>query len=123
MFEGKSYFDYKFLGVESFKSALKKSGVSYRSIDKDYIDRLKKDEKIFFSDEDSIFIGLCSKDERSIYFADFGISIAPGIQTYVVFLYDHEPTYEDITETCLEIESLTMKHLQEAQGNESNKMN
>ena len=123
MIEGKSYFDYKFLGIESFSSALVKSGVSYESIEHNHSEKLKKDENIFFSDEDSLAIGLCSKDGQSIYFADFGISVAPGIQTFVVFLYDHEPTFEDISETSLEIESLTIENLQAAKGDQKKEMN
>ena len=122
MIEGKPYFDYKFLGVEPFTVALSKSGVSYESIEHSHSEKMKSDEKIFFSDEDVLAIGLCSKDGKDIYFADFGISIAPGIQTFVVFLYDHEPTFEDILSTSMEIESLTMEHLQASQKN-SEKIN
>ena len=70
MITGKPYFDYKFLGVESFPNALKQAGVSFLPYDEPCIHTIRTGNASFFTNDDTITCGMCSKDKKDIFFID-----------------------------------------------------
>jgi len=112
MIQGKPYFDYKFLGVESFTKALKQSGVSFLPYEDPLVDTIRTGDASFFTNDDTITLGVCAKDGTDIYFIDFGLLISPNIRSHVVFLYSRKPTLEDVRLTIDDIETLTVEKLE-----------
>ncbi len=104
---------YKFIGVKPFTKLLEESGVTYMMFDDDAaVPRLFKERAEYFNEaEDSIAVGKCLQDGVDVYFAEFGIKITKSFMSYIVFIFNHHPTAEDMLATADDLEPLIQENL------------
>lgn len=108
----KPYNLYKFIGVKSFKQLLEEAGVTYHIFDDGSVPRLFSERAEYFNkNEDSIEVGKCLQGGVDVYFAEFGIKITSSFRSYIVFIFDHHPTADDMFATVDDLEPLIQKHL------------
>lgn len=113
MGNGKPYRLHKFIGVKAFKHLLEEAGVTYHIFEDESVPLLFSERGEYFTDgEDSIVVGKCLQDGVDVYFAEFGIKITASFRSYVVFIYDHHPTAEDMLATADDLERLIQEHLE-----------
>ncbi len=112
MASDKPYTLYKFIGVKPFKKLLEEAGVTYLIFDDEAVPRLFKERADCFNEaEDSITVGKCLQDGVDVYFAEFGIKITKSFLSYIVFIFDHHPTVEEMLATADDLEPLIQQHL------------
>ncbi len=113
MAKDKPYSLYKFIGVKPFKKLLEESGVTYMLFDDDAAVPIifRERAEYFNRDEDSIAVGKCLQDGVDVYFAEFGLKITKSFLSYIVFIFDHHPTTEDMLATADDLEPLVQEHL------------
>ncbi|TAL37732.1 MAG: hypothetical protein EPN93_05465 [Spirochaetes bacterium] len=108
----KPYADYKFLGVKPFTKSLDEAGITYTLFADPAIDFLFTARAgLFNRDTDVIEVGKCTNSDLNVYFAQFGIRITPSYNSFIVFIFDHHPTLDEMVETATGIEELIMRHL------------
>ncbi len=108
----KPYTLHKFIGVKPFKKLLEEAGVTYLIFDDEAATRLFKERADYFkAAEDSITVGKCLQDGVDVYFAEFGIKITKSFLSYIVFIFDHHPTVEEMLATADDLEQLIQQHL------------
>jgi hypothetical protein len=109
----KPYKLYKFIGVKPFKQLLEEAGVTYLLFEDEAVPHLFSKRAEYFKDgEDSIVVGKCLQDGVDVYFAEFGIRITKSFLSYIVFIFDHHPTAEDMLATADDLEPLIQEHLE-----------
>ncbi len=109
----KPYTAHKFIGVKPFKQLLEEAGVKYLLFDDEAVPRLFRERPDYFNEgEDSITVGKCLQDGVDVYFAEFGIKITRSFLSYVIFIYDHHPTAEEMLTTADNLEPLIQEHLE-----------
>lgn len=109
----KPYTLYKFIGVKPFKQLLEEAGVTYLLFEDEAVPRLFTERAEYFKEsEDSIVVGKCLQDGVDVYFAEFGIRITKSFLSYIVFIFDHHPTAEDMLATADDLEPLIQEHLE-----------
>ncbi|MBP7734622.1 MAG: hypothetical protein KA369_01490 [Spirochaetes bacterium] len=109
----KPYTLYKFIGVKPFKKLLEEAGVTHLIFDDEAVPRLFKERADYFNEaEDSIAVGKCLQDGVDVYFAEFGIKITKSFLSYIVFIFDHHPTVEEMLATADDLEQLIQQHLE-----------
>jgi len=113
MTEKKPYAYYKFIGVKSFTKLLDDSGIGHILFDDPAVPRLFDARAEYFNPaEDSIAVGKCIQDGVEVYFAEFGIKITKSFRSYIVFIYDHHPTFDDLDGSAADIDGLTQQNLE-----------
>ncbi len=113
MSKGKPYSLHKFIGVKPFKQLLEEAGVTFLLFEDEAVPRLYKERADYFNEaEDSITIGKCLQDGVDVYFAEFGIKITKSFLSYIVFVFDHHPTAEEMLSTADDLEPLIQEHLE-----------
>jgi hypothetical protein len=113
MAQNKPYADYRFIGVKPFTKMLEDAGVAYTLFNDAAIDRLFAEKAEYFNRaEDTICVGRSSQERAEVFFAEFGLKITPSYRSYIVFIFDHHPTEEDMLITADDIEPLIAKSLE-----------
>jgi hypothetical protein len=108
----KPYVHYKFIGVKPFTALLDEAGVRFVLFEDPAVRRLYEARPDYFNAaEDAISVGKSAQEGAEVYFAEFGIKITPSFRSYIVFIYDHHPTEDDILASADEIEALIQKNL------------
>ncbi len=113
---GKPYYDYKFLGIRSFVELLDEAAKDYSMITDSSIENLYQGEASFLNrKDDTVRMGKVPKDGEDVFFLEFGLMIAPqvGARAYIVFIFDHCPTAEQMEQTAADIESLVNSRLED----------
>ncbi len=108
----KPYVDYKFLGVKPFTKSLDEAGVTYTIFSDpaaNFLFTARAD--LFNRDEDVIEVGKCTNSDINVYFAQFGIKITPSFKSFIVFIFDHHPSIDEMSVTAAGIEEIIMRHL------------
>jgi len=101
----KPYVHYKFIGVKPFRKLLNESGIRYVDFEDRSVDVLfEKKPDHFKRSEDTISVGKCLQEGADVYFAEFGIKITKSFCSYIVFIFDHHPTVDDMLVTADDIE-------------------
>ena len=113
----KPYADYKFVGIKPFIQSLEDADVEYILFPQDRgAENLFNNRPDYFHrGEDSIIVGKCLSGGLEIYFAEFGMKITKSYRSYIVFIYDHHPTSNDILLTADDIERLVAERLDSMQ--------
>jgi hypothetical protein len=112
MVNKKPYVHYKFIGVKPFTALLDDAGVRFVLFDDDAVRRLYDAKHDYFNAaDDSISVGKCAQEGTEVYFAEFGIKITASFRSYIVFIYDHHPTADDMLASAEDIETLIQKNL------------
>ena len=113
MSEEKPYTLYKFIGVKPFKQLLEEAGVKYLLFEDEAVPYLFTERADYFNkEEDSITVGKCLQDGVDVYFSEFGIKITRSFLSYIVFIFDHHPTAEEMLATADDLEPLIQQHLE-----------
>ena len=107
----KTYITYKFTGLKPIESFFTQAGISTRIIKDESTDRLLADNELFNEGEDSIELGICSREGKDLYFIEFGISLDGAYKSFLTFLYDHHPTFDEMQATTKDIEYLIHENL------------
>jgi hypothetical protein len=108
----KPYVSYKFIGVKPFTNALDEANIRYVLFDDESPGRIFHDLTDYFNPgEDSISIGRCIQENADAYFAEFGIKITPSYRSYLVFIYDHHPSVDEMLISATDIESIIQEYL------------
>jgi len=114
MTTGKPYLDYTFPGVTSFTELLDKTLTSYRLYNHEsavvIFDELPE---ILDKERDTLILGSCTRDEKTVFFAEFSLGISEGIASNIVFIYDHFPNLAELKVTARDLEHLTVEVLKE----------
>lgn len=109
----KPYAGYKFIGVKPFTKMLEEAGVSYTLFGDAAIDRLFNEKPEYFNrSEDTICVGKSSHDQAGVFFAEFGLKITKSYRSYIVFIFDHHPTEDEMITTADDIEPLIAQNLE-----------
>jgi len=108
----KPYVDYRFIGVKPFTALLDEAGVGFVLFDNAAVRHLHESKPDYFNAaEDTITVGKSTQEGAEVYFAEFGIKITPSFRSYVVFIYDHHPSDDEMLVSADDIETLVHKSL------------
>ena len=119
MTRNKPYADYKFIGVKPFTKMLEEAGVAYALFSDAAIDRLFAEKAEYFNRaEDTICIGKSAQEQAGVFFAEFGLKITPSYRSYIVFIFDHHPSEDEMFATVDDIEPLIAKSLENVDVND-----
>ena len=114
MSEKKPYLDFTFTGVHSFTEALDKTLISYRIFEDENISRLYDLEpEILDREKDTITMGSCTRDGKTLFFVEFGLQITESFKSYLLFMCEKRPGMEELQQIASEIEEITVNHLKE----------
>lgn len=117
MTSGKPYLDYTFPGVTTFTELLDKTLTSYRIYTHESTREIfSRVPEILNEENDSLSLGSCSRDNKTVFFAEFSLGISEGITSNIVFIYDHFPSLEELVITARDLEALTVQALKEKHG-------
>jgi len=106
------YVDYKFIGIRSFTDKLDESKVSYVLFEDDTAERLfSAKSELLNRETDSIRTGRCTSEGYGAYFAEFGIRITKSYLSYIVFIYSHHPSFEDMMATADSLEAVITSNI------------
>jgi len=118
MTDKKPYIDFTFTGVENFSGTLDKAMISYRIMNQSETDKLYSLEpQIFNKENDVITLGDCTRNDKTLYFLEFGMMIAPSIRSHIVFIFDHKPDVDEMIVAARDLENLTVDNLKKKHGN------
>ncbi len=108
----KPYIDCEFAGVHPFIESLEKVEIHYELMDVPEKDKLYKDAgELLNRETDTVFLGKCVKDGKEMFFTDIGINITPSYNSHVVFVFDHQPSKEEILVCVQDMEKIIMQRL------------
>jgi len=117
MIKDKPYIDFTFTGVTTFTEVMDRALVSYRIYNDENVEKLFSIEPPIFSrDDDTIQIGNCSRERKTLFYAEFGMIISENIRSYIVFMFDHHPDIDELIICANDIEPLTVDHLKKVHG-------
>ncbi len=117
MTSGKPYLDYTFPGVTTFTELLDKTLTSYRIyVHENTREIFSRIPEILNEESDSLTLGSCTRDNKTVFFAEFSLGISTGITSNIVFIYDHFPDLDELIITAKDLESITVQVLQEKHG-------
>lgn len=112
MIHEKPYVDYKFIGVKPFTALLDQAGIGFVLFEDVEVRHLYESKPGYFNAaEDTISVGKSTQEGAEVYFAEFGIKITPSFRSYIVFIYDHHPTADDMLVSADDIEALLQENL------------
>ncbi|PKL35116.1 MAG: hypothetical protein CVV44_23120 [Spirochaetae bacterium HGW-Spirochaetae-1] len=115
----KPYIDFTFTGVENFSGTLDKAMISYCIMSQSETEKLYSLEPgIFNKENDTITMGYCTKNDKTLFFLEFGMMIAPSICSHIVFIFDHKPAIDEMIIAARDLENLTVDNLKKKHGNE-----
>jgi hypothetical protein len=113
MAEKKPYAYYKFIGVKPFTKLLDDSGIGYILFEDEAVRRLYEARPDYFNPaDDTITVGKCIQDGVEVYFAEFGIKITKSYRSFIIFIYDHHPTFDDLGVSAADIDRLIQQQLE-----------
>lgn len=112
MNEDKPYITYKFTGMKSIQSVFTEGGISTRILQDASIKKIfENNTDLFNSAEDTIELGICSREGKDLYFIEFGISLDGIYKSFFTFMYDHHPNLEEMQKTADDIELVIHQNL------------
>ena len=112
MKENKPYIDFMFLGVKSFTDLLTEGNAEFKLNESGLADKLYETKSDFFKkNQDTIKVGWCTRDGIERYFAEFGLKITDNFESYLIFIYEKEPTIEDLNLTVDDMEGIVNQQL------------
>lgn len=112
MLNEKPYADFMFMGINSFIDGLKKASTEFKIINDENTEKLFTETgSIFNKKTDTITVGYASRDGKAFYFLEFGIRLSPNVISYIVFLFNNRPSFEDIKTASIDIEPLVTEYL------------
>ena len=115
------YLDYTFPGVTSFIELLDQTLTSYRIYQHESTVQIFNElPDLLDREKDSLVLGSCTRDNQTVFFAEFSLGISNGIASNIVFIYDHFPNLEELKVTALDLEKLTVEALKEKHGDTIN---
>lgn len=93
-----NFLDCKFLGIKPFTEVLNENNIDYILFDdKNLIDNIFIERSDFINkDDDKVSIGKCLNKDIEVYFVQCGIKITKSYLTFIVFIYDHHPSFADM---------------------------
>ncbi len=109
--EHKAYLDYKFMGVQSFIESLDEAKAEYRLFDQDDFRSLFDNNPDLLTEDDTIKNGFVIRDDTGLYFTEFGLKITKSYHSYIVFIFNHHPSPDDLQLVVQELTTLVEKHL------------
>jgi len=107
----KPYIDYRFLGIRSFVDTIASSGTDYRLFDDDFSTIFREYPEILNEGEDTIRTGMVVRDGQGVFFAELGLKLTRSYRAYLVFIFGHHPTPDDLGTVVSGIEALIDKNL------------
>ncbi len=107
----KPFIDYKFLGIKSFIEFLDEAGLEYHLFEEDDHSSLFHSRFDILKEGDSVVSGIMTRDEAKAFFSQFGIRITKSYHAYIVFIFDHHPTADDLLKVLEELEEIIMSNL------------
>lgn len=114
MTQKKPYLDYTFPGVTSFMELLDKTLTSYRIYAHESTREIFNQVPDILNEENDVLtLGSCTRDNKTVFFAEFSLGISTGIVSNIVFIYDHFPSLDELIVTAHDLESLTVEKLKE----------
>jgi len=119
-----SYLTYKFCGVRPFAFSLKQAGIEFEIFSDENANELRKlKPDLFTHEKDIINIGKCTKDDKILYFVEFGIMIDDTLRSFITFIYDHHPDLAEIEQAADDMEPLTIGSLNKVKEEQSENIN
>ncbi len=108
----KSYFEHVFTGLSSFTEVLDRTLVSYRLLSETAADQLFTCERpVLDREKDIVELGNCTSGGKTLFFMDCGVGITEKTRSHVVFLYDHEPSPEELLASGRDMDELAAERL------------
>lgn len=108
----KPYFEHVFTGLQSFTDVLDKTLVSYRLLPEMPADQLFLCERpVLDREKDSVELGICTSGVKTFFFMDCAVGITEKTRSHVVFLYDHEPSSEELLISARDMDELAAERL------------
>jgi len=116
MTEKKPYMNYKFSGPVPITSSFEQAGIEYHYIDDNDISKLfEKYPELFKEENDTIRKGKMSKDGEMMYFLEFCIKLHSNLNSHITFIYNNNPSINEMDLTALDIEPIILGHLEKMQ--------
>ncbi len=106
----KPYIYFKFLGIHSFIDTLDNSGTEYKLFEDDLSSLFSRHEETLNSD-DTVTIGILTREGQEVFFAEVGIKITKSFRSYFVFIFTHHPTLDDMESVVQGLEGLISENL------------
>lgn len=107
----KLFIDYKFLGIKSFIEYMDEAGLEYHLFEEDDYSLLFDSDLDILKDGDSVVSGIMIRDDHRAFFSQFAIKITKSYRAYIVFIFDHHPTGNDLMKVLEDMEDIVMRNL------------
>lgn len=107
----KPYTDHAFAGIKPFTESLEEAGIPFSILDDSMQPVFENTCGILNPEDDTVKLGKCVKEGNEMFFTEFGIRITPGFRSFIVFLFNHMPTHDELLVTVNDIESIISERL------------